>query len=53
MTLKIQQLSNNNIPNKLKNIVKELNFSQLLKYRTLINNQINELNKKQTILKFR
>ena len=49
MTFKIQQLSNNNIPTKLKNIVKELNFTQLLKYRNLINNQINKLNNKQTI----
>ena len=42
-------ISNNNIPNNFKDIIAVLNLTQLIKLRTIINEKINEHNKKLTI----
>lgn len=50
MFKKKELISNNNIPNNLKDTIDLLNLTQLLKLRTIINEKINESNKKKTLI---
>lgn len=50
MFKKKELISNNNIPNNLKDTIDLLNLTQLLKLRTIINEKINESNKQKTLI---
>ena len=49
MVKKKEFISNNNIPKTIKDTILLLNLTQLIKLRTIINEKINECNKKYTI----